>query len=303
MKRLLVFFAFAAASSAQDRIVIRGARIVDGTGSPAHLATVVIRGSRIEAVAPAGDAAPVPPQARVIDAAGQTLLPGLFDLHTHLAASGVAGVPGDWGKNLKGYLACGVTTVNDYSTYGEMIAPMHHLLTDGVLPGPRVNMAVRLSTPGGHGTESGWGDFMTLTASTPEEAHARMKTALAYRPDVIKIFTDGWRYGTAPNLTSMNLETLAAMVAEAHATGVRVFTHTVTLQGAKIAAQAGVDVLAHGVGDAAVDDELIGLLKSKGMFYVSTLSVYESKPKTPALAFDLLDAAARAIAAGRCRSD
>jgi imidazolonepropionase-like amidohydrolase len=180
-----------------------------------------------------------------------------------------------------------------------MIAPMHRLQASGALPGPRVNMAVRLSTPGGHGTESGWGDFMTLTASTPEEAHARMKTALAYRPDVIKIFTDGWRYGTAPNLTSMNVETLAAMVADAHAAGVRVFTHTVTLQGAKIAAQAGVDVLAHGVGDAAVDDELIGLLKSKGMFYVSTLSVYESKPKTPRRALDLLDAAARAIAAGR----
>jgi cytosine/adenosine deaminase-related metal-dependent hydrolase len=75
--------------------VIRGARLVDGTGSPARPATVVIRGSRIEAVVPAGDAPPVPPQARVIDAAGQTLLPGLFDLHTHLAAAGVAGVPGD----------------------------------------------------------------------------------------------------------------------------------------------------------------------------------------------------------------
>jgi amidohydrolase family protein len=97
----------------------------------------------------------------------------------------------------------------------------------------------------------------------------------------------------------MNLETLSAMVADAHAAGLKVFTHTVTLQGAKIAAQAGVDVLAHGVGDAPVDDELIGLLKLKGMFYVSTLSVYEAKPKTPERALDLLDAAARALAIGR----
>jgi len=296
MKRILLFFVAAVGLSAQQVIVIRGARVVDGTGAPARAVTVVIRGSRIEAVA---SSAPVPPQARVIDAAGQTLLPGLFDLHTHLAASGVTGVPGDWGKNLKAYLACGVTTVNDFSTYGEMIAPMHRLLANGALPGPRVNMAVRLSTPGGHGTESGWGDFMTLTASTPEEAHARMRTALAYHPDVIKIFTDGWRYGTAPNLTSMNLETLTAMVADAHAGGVKVFTHTVTLEGAKTAARAGVDVLAHGVGDAPVDDELIGLLKSKGMFYVSTLSVYESKPRTPERVLDLLDAAASALAAAR----
>ena len=70
---------------------------------------------------------------------------------------------------------------------------------------------------------------MTLTASTPEEAHAKTKIALSYKPDVIKVFTDGWRYGMAPNLSSMNLETLSAIVQDAHAAGVKVFTHTVTL--------------------------------------------------------------------------
>ena len=55
-----------------------------------------------------------------------------------------------------------------------------------------------MSTPGGHGTEGGWGDFMTLDAATlPEQAHAQMKIALSYKPDVIKVFTDGWRYGMA----------------------------------------------------------------------------------------------------------
>ena len=79
-----------------------------------------------------------------------------------------AAFPGDWGKSLKAYLACGVTTVNDYATYGEMFVPMRQLLASGAVPGPHVNMAVRMSTPGGHGTEAGWGDFMTLTAATPD---------------------------------------------------------------------------------------------------------------------------------------
>ena len=219
----------------------------------------------------------VPAGARVIDAAGQTLLPGLFDLHTHLSASAVTGLSGDWGKSLKAYLACGVTTVNDYATYGEMFAPLRQLLASGAVIGPRVNMAVRMSTPGGHGTEAGWGDFMTLTAATPEQAHAKTKIALSYKPDVIKVFTDGWRYGMAPNLSSMNLETLAAIVEDAHAAGVKVFTHTVTLAGAKLAACAGVDVLAHGIGDADVDAELIAIMKAKGTFYVPTLAVYEFK--------------------------
>ena len=236
--------------------------------------TVVIRGTKIEAVEPD---APVPAGARVIDGTGQTLMPGLFDLHTHLSASAATGLTGDWGKSLKAYLACGITTVNDYATNGEMFAPLRQLLSSGAVAGPRVNMAIRMSTPGGHGTEAGWGDFMTLTVSTAEEAHAKTKMALAYKPDVIKVFTDGWRYGMAPNLSSMNLETLAAIVQDAHAGGVKVFTHTVTLGGAKIAASAGVDVLVHGIGDADVDAELIGIMKAKGTAYVPTLAVYEFK--------------------------
>ncbi len=273
MRRIALLLWLAVSAAAQSQVVvIRGARIVDGTGSPARSGTVVIRGSRIESVGP--DATPA--GARIVEAAGRTLVPGLFDLHTHLSASAVAGAGADWGKNLKAYLACGITTVNDYSTSGEMIAPMHRLLDTGAVAGPRVNMAVRMSTPGGHGTEAGWGDTMTYQVSTPEQAHARMKTVLAYHPDVLKVFTDGWRYGAAPDLSSMNEETLAAIVSDAHAAGLKVVTHTVTLAGAKIAARAGVDVLVHGIGDAPVDAELTGLLKSKGTFYVSTLAVYES---------------------------
>src|SRR5438067_384976 len=179
-----------------EAVVIRNARVIDGTGAPARAATVVIRDGRIAAVS--ADTA-TPESARVIDAAGQTLLPGLFDLHTHLSASAATGVAGDWGKNLKAYLACGVTSVNDYATYSEMFAPLGQLLASGAVPGPRVTMAARISTPGGHGTEGGWGDFMTITVNTAAQAHARMKTVLAARPGVIKVFTDGWRYGAAPD--------------------------------------------------------------------------------------------------------
>jgi len=244
--RFAALIVFAASLFAQQPILIRGARVVDGTGASAYPATVVVVGTHIAGVG--RETAPPPEDARVIDATGMTLLPGLIDLHTHLTASAVTGVAGDWGKNLKAYLASGVTSVNDYSTYSEMFWPMRQLLATGTLMGPRVAMAARMSTTGGHGTEGGWGDFMTLVANTPEHARAQTRRALAAKPDVIKVFTDGWRYGTAPNLTSMNLETLTAIVEEAHAAGVKVVTHTVTLGGAKIAARAGVDILVHGIG-------------------------------------------------------
>lgn len=270
---LLLFFCLMAFGQNPNQIAIVGARVIDGSGSPAHVESVLLRDGRIAAVS---DHLQIPDGTRVIHADGQTLLPGLFDLHTHLNSSAGDGLD-DIGKNLKAYLLCGVTTVNDFSSYGEMLDPLRTLLHNGILVGPKVNFAIRFSTPGGHGTEFGWGDFFTQAVSTPEEAHAAMRSILPYKPDVIKVFTDGWRYDRAPDLSSMNLETLTAIVQDAHRAGIRVFTHTVTLRGAKIAARAGVDVLAHGVGDAPVDNELIALMKQSGTGYVSTLATYEPR--------------------------
>ncbi len=260
-----------AVARAQTTTAITGARVIDGTGAPARVETVILHDNLIVAVS---DHAEIPQGARVIDAGGQTLLPGLFDLHTHLNASGTDAAE-DFGKSLKAYLVCGVTSVNDYSVYGEMLAPLRAMLASDVLVGPKVNFAIRFGTPEGHGAEFGWGDYFTQFVSTPVEAHAAMRKILPYKPDVIKAFTDGWRYGRGDDLTSMNVETLSAIVEDAHHAGIKVFTHTVTLNGAKIAARAGVDVLAHGVGDAPVDDELIAILQKSGTGYVSTLATYE----------------------------
>jgi len=151
---------------------------------------------------------------------------------------------------------------------------MRRLLAGG-LPGPRVLMAVRFSSPGGHGAEGGRGDLHTQTVQTPQEARAAVRRILAYKPDVLKIFTDGWRYGTALDMTSMDQETLSALVEEGHWNGLRSVTHTVTVEKAKLALRAGVDVILHGLGDERADDELKGLVRAGKTAYVSTLAVYE----------------------------
>src|SRR5262249_14629803 len=208
---------------------------------------------------------------------GMTLMPGLFDLHTHLPYSSVNGAANDWPKNLKAYLYCGVTSVVDFGAYGEMFEPMRRLIKTGAVAAPRISLAVRITTPGGHGAEGGRGESFSLEVSTAREARAAVRSALAYQPDVIKAFTDGWRYGAAPDMSSMNEETLTALVDEAHKNGLEVLTHTVTLERAKIAARAGVDVIAHGVGDKAADEELFKLMKAKGTTYAPTLAVYEPR--------------------------
>jgi imidazolonepropionase-like amidohydrolase len=292
MIRCAVSLALLAPLALAQTTAITGALVIDGTGAPPRAATVVIRGDRIESVG--GE---VPAGARVVQAEGLTLIPGLFDLHTHLPYSAAADAPNDWGKNLKAYLLCGVTSVVDFGTYPETFEPMRRLIRDGVVAGPRIHLAARMTTPGGHGAEGGRGDFFSLEVITPREARAAVRRVLPYKPDAIKVFTDGWRYGAAPDMTSMEEGTLAVIVEEAHKAGVEVLTHTVTLAKAKIAARAGVDVIAHGVGDDAADEELIALMKSRRTTYAPTMAVYEPadrRPRPPLLA-TLLDPVARRV--------
>ena len=269
-----------------DLLAIVGATVIDGTGAEPKKQTVLIRGERIEAVTPLDT--PPPANARILNAEGLTLMPGIFDLHTHLPYASGGGVSGDWPKNLKAYLYCGVTSVVDFGTYPETFDPMRRLIRTGIVEAPRISLAARMTTPGGHGAEGGRGDFFSLEVSTPRESRAAVRRVLPYQPDVIKVFTDGWRYGAAADMTSMNEETLTALVDEAHKNGLEVLTHTVSLDKAKIAARSKVDVIAHGIGDRDADDELFALMKASGTAYAPTLAVYE--PRARDILTPLLDA-------------
>lgn len=256
---------------AETTTLIRGARVFDGTGAPAKIRDVLVRNGRIANVAahiraPAG--------ARVVDGTGQTLLPGLHDLHIHTRAA-QATAPDALTADYAAYLRHGVTSVNEFSVSGEMLSDIRGMARSATVP--HLRLAIRFGVPHGHGTESDFTNGITTQVSTPEEARAGMRRALALKPDLIKIFADGWRYGdpARPDRPSMDLPTLKAIVTSAHRAGIPVVTHTVTLEGAKHAARAGVDAVAHGIGDALVDDEMIALMKRHNMAYIPTLVVYE----------------------------
>ena len=97
-------------------IAIVGATLWDGTGrAPVPNAVTLVRGDRILCAGAAGEC-PIPAGARVIDAHGQYLIPGLIDSHVHLLflTSGSAGE--ELGLDLRNLLAQGVTTVRDMGT-------------------------------------------------------------------------------------------------------------------------------------------------------------------------------------------
>lgn len=253
-------------SAAAETVAIVGGMVFDGTGAAPHRATVVIDNDRITAV---GRDVAVPADARVIDVHGMAVTPGLYDLHTHW---GLEGTPADVPSIAHAYLVSGVTTVNDFNEETEAFAPLRAWLAQ--MPAPHVNFAARISTPGGHGAD--WSDQDTTRwASTAASGKAAIDSVVAYHPDLIKIFSDGWRYGRMPDDTSMNEQTLAAAVVEAHADHLKVMTHTVTVDRGLLAARAKVDSLAHSMQDRVLTSAEIATIRASGMGDVATLAVYD----------------------------
>ncbi len=263
----------AAKSANADVVAIMGATVFDGTGAAPHPANVIIRDGRIADVGPNVKA---PRGAKVIDAKGEALLPGFFDLHTHWTPGGI---PATTPQIATAYVSAGVTTVSDFNAAPESFAPRRQWLS--TLVAPHVNFAARMSTPGGHGAD--WADTATTKwVNTPEAARAAVKALVPYKPDLIKAFTDGWRYGVAPDNTSMDEWTLTALVDEAHKNDLKVFTHTVSVDRGEVAGRSKVDVITHSLQDRRLDAEAIDILKAGGTADTPTLAVYEPvKPGQP----------------------
>lgn len=247
-------------------LAITHAKIFDATGAAPYTGSLLIRDGRIAEVGPE---VAVPRGAKVIDAQGRALLPGLFDLHTHWTpGSTPSATPGI----ATAYLATGVTTVNDFHQSPESFEPRRRWLS--TLAAPHVNFTARISTPLGHGAD--WADENTTRwVNSPEAARLAIDEVVRYKPDLIKAFTDGWRYGMNPDNTSMDVATLSALVEQAHRYKLKVLTHTVTVDRGRIAAQAKVDVIAHSLQDRPVDADTVALIKEGGTYYAPTLAVYE----------------------------
>jgi imidazolonepropionase-like amidohydrolase len=216
---------------------IAGATIIDGTSKPPMPdAVLVVRDGRISAVGPAA-AVPVPPGMPVVEGKGMFVIPGLWDMHTHVGQA-------DWAPV---YLASGVTTIRDMGGDFEFLTRFRDA-TDKGLPGPRVLLAGLVDGPGDRA-------FGAVTASTPDEGRAVVRRYQAARFQQIKI------YSLVP------ADTVSAIVAEAHKLGMTVTGHVPTGMTSQSAVEAGFDSLAHmqlrgGAGPAALNDQ-IALFKKR----------------------------------------
>jgi imidazolonepropionase-like amidohydrolase len=224
------------------------ATIIDGTGRPPLVdGTLVVSDGRIADMGPASTVK-APDGAQAIDLSGQTIIPGIINLHSH--------IPENTAARIRTYAKYGITTTVGLGGDGEEVMKIRTAQRKGDIQGARVYTAQRRF------------EF----DKDPVEARAMVYKLADQGVDVVKIVIDD-RRGTAVKLPR---EVATAAIQEAHMRGLKVFAHIHDYADAKFLVDQGVDVLAHEVRDRDVDNAFIAEMKRKRVVITATLSREQS---------------------------
>jgi imidazolonepropionase-like amidohydrolase len=219
------------------KLVIRGAMLIDGTGSPPRgPVDIVIEGNRITDILTAGTPGlPMKPNReptqfdRELDATGMWVLPGFIDTHVHGSSSDKAP---DLSYSYKLWLAHGVTTVR-----GVHLAPWSISTVEKARSARNETVAPRIFDYQVMG--EGWGRGRVLT---PEQAREWVRWAAKNNVDGIKFF----------NGPTEGPEVLKAAIDEAKKLGLGTVAHLnqlgVAMMDARQAGEAGLGTVTHFYG-------------------------------------------------------
>ena len=235
-----------------------------------------------------------------IDLQGKYILPGLINMHVHLAGNGKPqkkqrdnevlvkkimsnGLTKAIAYNMvcgfaKDELYSGVTTIRTVGGLGDFDTRLRDDIAAGKKPGPRILAANEgISVPGGHMAGS-----VAIAAGSIEEALQHLEIAKAQKVNLVKLMITGGvldaKEKGVPGELKMAPEMVKAVCDKAHAMGYKVAAHVESPKGVKVALQNGVDSIEHG---AKADEEMIALFKEHNAFLCTTLS--------PALPYALFD--------------
>lgn len=235
-----------------------------------------------------------------IDLQGKYILPGLINMHVHLAGNGKPQkkqrdnealvkkiMSNGLTKAIAYHMVCGfakdelysgVTTIRTVGGLGDFDTRLRDDIAAGKKPGPRILAANEgISVPGGHMAGS-----VAIAAGSIEEALQHLEIAKAQKVDLVKLMITGGvldaKEKGVPGELKMAPEMVKAVCDKAHAMGYKVAAHVESPKGVKVALQNGVDSIEHG---AKTDEEMIALFKEHNAFLCTTLS--------PALPYALFD--------------
>lgn len=260
-------------------IAIVGGMLVDGNGGPpVHDSVVVIQGDKIVAVGPRGTVS-IPANAKVIQAGGMTVMPGLFDLHVHLLIMGNGQYDEYFPKyrtrlrneimpaSAKELLMHGVTSARDMGANLDDILTVRDRINKGEIPGPRMFVCgpfLQKTLPqlAFHYNMKLQSDFR-WTVDSPDDAREKVKKLLSAGVDFIKVI----------QATEMSHEELAAIIDETHKAGKTVATHGLDENEIRTVVNAGADTIEHtglAPGGLPYSDDIIKLLIERRTYVVPT---------------------------------
>ena len=281
---LCTLFCLPLVSQAQSMrtVVLRGARVIDGTGGhPLDNAVIVIREGHIAACGPAS-VTPAPVGSKIIDYRGKTIIPGLISDHSHVGVVDGLSVGGNnYNREnvlsqLRQYEAYGVTTVLALGLNGPPFQELRQTLHEGEALGADLFGADRgIGIPDGAppGKLLPVESDQLYRVTSADEARAAVREMAGRKADVIKLWLDNFA-GALP--TKMSPEIYTAAIDEAHRAGLRVAVHIHDLDDAKAVLDANADIIAHGVRDRPVDAAFIEQMKARGAWYIPTLALDEA---------------------------
>ncbi len=264
-----------AQTGSSSTLVLRNFTLIDGRGgAPATAQALIATDGRISWIGPVAQMK-APTGAPVQDLSGKFVMPGLINLHGHLAESdGVVQDPVKFftreevERDLRLYASYGVTAVASLGTDQPLVYTMRAEQRRGRPAMARIFTAGRgFTVKDGFPTNKGNVPGVPYEPTEPSEVLPQVNELTSHRPDVVKIWVDD-RFG---DFKKTPIAISRPIIEGAHKHGIKVIAHIFYLDDAKQLAAAGLDAFGHSVRDTAVDAELIGLMKQRGTWLIPTL--------------------------------
>ncbi len=274
-----VAIAGVASPASAETVVVTADHMVDVvSGKTVDYPAVFITDGRITSVA---DARTVKwgSDVKHIDLSGQTILPGLIDMHVHLDSNPLYGgytglrfTDAFWAvqgvANARAMLEAGFTTVRNVGSENYADVAYKQAIEEGLMVGPRIVPAAHaLGATGGHCDSTYLPPSLkakgVAVGDGPQELRSRVREQRKYGAEVIKVCATGGVFSrnTEPGQQQLSEDELRAIAEEAHLWGLRVAAHAHGGAGIKAAIRAGIDTIEHA---SLIDDEGIRLAKERG---------------------------------------
>ncbi len=276
---ILLALAFTGRASAQKTIIFTNATIIDGTGrDPQPHTALVIKDGRIVNVT-GGKIVP-PPDAIQVDMTGKYIMPSIIDCHSHVGnLKGTTTAADNYTaanvrRQLLRFQNFGVTAILSMGTEQPVGVGLRDSSKAGWIEGATMYSAIYGFGVKGAMPPEAMGMTHIYRPETPQEAVAMVEELVPLHPDVVKMWVDDF-YGQFRKDQVMTPEIYTAIIKAAHRHGIRVAAHLYHLSDAHSLVAAGIDIMAHSIRDAEIDDSLIAEMKQKHVSYIPTLALDE----------------------------